>query len=368
VAREKPIHPLAERRHYVKLSPEHAALPFEVDGILLHLPEKRTPVLSDRKAFVALHLRWFAAAVLATAAAVVWYGWEATARIRWPGGSSLVGLTYGVLAGGIIVFESLLGLRRTRLFRTSRWLGSAQLWMKAHIWLGLLAVPLVVMHSGLQWGGWLSTLVAGIFALVTASGIFGWLMQNLIPRWLIEAVPEETIHSQIADVANQLGSDARRLVGMHVPATESWDLASPGMRRSGRVVMAGAPRRVGTMVERLPRARQESLQELVVPELLREAVARDIEPFLRSGRSDDRGLNKAQRCGWYFEELKRRINDRELQTVVGQLEQLCERRRQMNLQQTLHWWLHGWLSIHLPLAMMLLILLAGHIWFALRYS
>lgn len=325
-------------------------------------------MLSDRKAFVALHRRWFIATVLATAAAVVWYGWEATGRTRWPGGSSLVGLTFGVLAGGIILFESLLGLRRTQLFRTARWLGSAQLWMKAHIWLGLLAVPLVVMHSGLKWGGWLSTLVAGSFALVTASGVFGWLMQNLIPRWLIEAVPNETIHSQIADVANQLSSDARRLVGMHAPAVDTFELRSGGRLQRGNMVMAGAPRRVGTMVERLPRAKQESPQELVVPELLREAVARDIEPFLRSGLSDDRGLNKAQRCGWYFDELKRRINDRELQLVVGQLEQLCERRRQMNLQQTLHWWLHGWLSIHLPLAMMLLILLAGHIWFALRYS
>jgi hypothetical protein len=325
-------------------------------------------VLSDRKAFVALHLRWFVAAVLATVAAVVWYGWEAAGRSRWPGGSSLVGLTYGVLAGGIIVFECLLGLRRTSLFRTSRWLGSAQLWMKAHIWLGLLAVPLIVMHSGLSWGGWLSTLVAGVFALVTASGLFGWLMQNLIPRWLIEAVPAETIHSQIEDVAIQLSSDARRLVGMQVTAPETLELTPQGKRRSSKFVMAGAPRRVGTMVERLPRARQESPQELVVPEMLREAVAREIEPFLRSGRSPERGLNTTQRCTWYFEELKRRINDRELQAVVSQLEQLCDRRRQMNLQQTLHWWLHGWLSIHLPLAMILLILLVGHIWFALRYS
>ncbi len=325
-------------------------------------------MLSDRKAFVALHLRWFVAAVLATAAAVVWYGWEATGQSRWPGGSSLVGLTYGVLAGTIIVFECLLGLRRTQLFRTSRWLGSAQLWMKAHIWLGLLAVPLVVMHSGLQWGGWLSTLVAGVFALVTACGIYGWLMQNLIPRWLIEAVPTETIHCQIEEVALQLSSDARRLVGMPVVAPATLELTSRRNQSNNRLLMAGAPRQVGTLLERLPRARQESQQQLVIPEVLREAVARDVEPFLRSGHSAERGLNIAHRSSWYFEELKRRINERELQTVVSQLEQLCERRRQMNLQQTLHWWLHGWLCIHLPLAAMLLILLLGHIWFALRYS
>lgn len=331
-------------------------------------------MLSDRKAFVALHLRWFVAAVMLTAAAVIWYGMEAAGslpgipgRLRWPGGSSIVGLTYGVIAGGIIVFESLLGLRRTKWFRTRRRLGSAQIWMKAHIWLGLVAVPLVVMHSGLQWGGWLSTLVAGAFSIVTASGIFGWYMQNLIPRWLMEAAPEETIHSQIDSVAAQLSADARRVVGLHTRVAEEHELTGE-LRRSGNLIVAGAPRRVGTMVERLPRRERESPQELVIPPLLREAVENDIEPFLRSGTSRERGLHRTQRGAWYFEELRRRINDRELQGVVDSLEQLCERRRQMNTQRILHFWLHGWLTVHLPLAMALLILLVGHIWFALKYS
>lgn len=323
-------------------------------------------MLGDRQAFVALHLRWFVAAILATAGAIAWYFWEAHGKIRWPGGGSLVGLTYGMIAGSIIVFECLLGLRRTKLFRTSRWLGPAQFWMKAHIWLGLLAVPLVIMHSGWQWGGWLSTFVAGIFALVTASGIFGWYMQNLIPRWLIEAVPEETIHSQIDAVAAQLAADARRVVGLHAPLAEMHELSA--RKRSEHLVVAGAPRRVGTMVERVPRPQQETPQELVIPQLLRDAVQNDLEPFLLTGKSRERGLQTTHRAAWYFEEVRRRINDRELQNVVSTLEKLCERRRQMNTQQVLHFWLHGWLSLHLPLAMMLLILLAAHIWFALRYS
>ena len=325
-------------------------------------------MLGDRQAFVALHLRWFLAASVATGGAIAWYVFETLGTTRWPGGSSLVGLTYGIIAAVIIVFECLLGLRRTRFFRTSRWLGSAKFWMKAHIWLGLLAVPLVVMHSGCQWGGWLSTFVAGAFALVTGSGIFGWYMQNLIPRWLIEAVPEETIHSQIDAVAIQLCADARRVVGLHVPLVESHERSVHVSRSAGNLVTAGAPRRVGTMVERVPRPKQESPQELAIPQLLRDAVENEIEPYLLTGKSPDRGLHTTHRGVWYFEELRRRINDRELQTVVSTLEQLCERRRQMNTQQVLHFWLHGWLSIHLPLAMLLLILLAAHIWFALRYS
>jgi hypothetical protein len=329
--------------------------------------KKSIPVLSDRKAFLTLHLRWFVAVVAATALAVGWYAAQSFGRNRWPGGGSLVGLTFGVLAAVIILFECLLGLRRTRWFRTARWLGSAQLWMKAHIWLGLFAVPLVLMHSGFRWGSWLSTLVAGVFGLVTASGLFGWYMQNLIPRWLIEAVPDETIHSQLDDLAEQLCADARRIAGLHDATAERRELLASQGRRSANVVSTGAARRVGTMVERSPRPQHEP-EEVVVSAVVQQAVIQEIEPFLRSGQSRDRGLQSAQRSGWYFEELRRRIDDRKLQATIGNLERLCERRRQMNLQRTLHFWLHGWLSIHLPLAMALLILLVAHIWFALRYS
>jgi hypothetical protein len=326
-------------------------------------------VLSDRKAIVTLHGKWIVAVGAATVAAVAWYGIACWGQSRWPGGSSVVGLTYGVIAAAIIVFECLLGLRRTRLFRTARWLGSAQLWMKAHIWLGLLAVPLVVMHSGLDWGGWLSTLLAGTFGLVTASGLFGLWMQNVIPRRLLEAVPDETIYSEIDQVAQQLAADARRLVGLHSLASDvDSPEASANSRRKQPRVVSGAARKVGTSVEISPRPRYELAPEAIAPPALQNAVVQDIEPFLLSGRSERQALQLAQRCGWYFEELRRRIDAPESQTVVSKLEQLCERRRQMNLQQTLHFWLHGWLNVHLPLAAALLILLVGHVWFALRYS
>jgi hypothetical protein len=243
--------------------------------------------------------------------------------------------------------------------------------MKAHIWLGLVAVPLVLMHSGFHWGGWLTTLVAGAFALVTASGIFGLYMQNVIPRRLLEAVPDETIHSQIDDLARQLATDARRLVGVRdedALAADGLDQSAYQGKRTSKVVASGAPRRVGTIVERSPRPKQELPQELVAPPFLQAAVLQDIEPFLLTGRSARYGFHSPQHCGWYFDELRRRTNAPELLPAVGKLEQLCERRRQMNLQRTLHFWLHGWLSIHLPLALVLLILLVGHIWFALRYS
>jgi hypothetical protein len=58
----------------------------------------------------------------------------------------------------------------------------------------------------------------------------------------------------------------------------------------------------------------------------------------------------------------------ELRGLIGQLEELCERRRQLNVQRRLHFWLHNWLWIHWPLSVALMLLLIGHIILAMRFG
>lgn len=318
-------------------------------------------MLSDRQALFTLHRWWLLGAIAVTLGVAVVYVLAARDRQQLPGGSSPIGLAYGAIAALIILFECALVLRRTWLFRTFRGLGSAQFWMKAHIWLGLLAVPLVLMHSGFRWGGWLSTLVAGCFALITASGIFGLVMQTIVPRMMLELLPEETIHAQIDDIAGQMVADARRLVGLLEAEDERFELPAR------ELVISGFPRKVGTIVERVPRPDRELPAVVNVPSALQDALRNDIEPFLRSGASPQLGLHTKQRSSWYFEELRRRIESQEAQLIVTTLERFCDRRRQMNLQRRLHFWLHGWLHVHVPLAAVLLALLVGHVVFAWRY-
>ena len=69
----------------------------------------------------------------------------------------------------------------------------------------------------------------------------------------------------------------------------------------------------------------------------------------------------------WWSRLRQRVAP-ELRTLVGQLEELCERRRQLNVQKALHFWLHNWLWLHLPLSIALMILLAAHVVFALRFG
>src|SRR6516164_5768605 len=135
-------------------------------------------VLIDRANW-HLHRRWFAFCLILLVAATGWYLSEAVGAAEWPGGSSAPGFTFGVAGGLIILFEFLLWPRRK--VRTWR-IGSAQSWLRAHIWLGLLCLPLLVLHSGLRLGGTLSTVLMALLVLVIASGVWGLILQNLLPK------------------------------------------------------------------------------------------------------------------------------------------------------------------------------------------
>ena len=88
------------------------------------------------------------------------YGVCSIGKSRWPGGSSPVGLLLGVLGSLIMLFEFLLWPRKkVRAWR----IGAARAWMRAHIWLGFLTVPLIVLHSGFSLGGQLSSLLMILF-------------------------------------------------------------------------------------------------------------------------------------------------------------------------------------------------------------
>lgn len=327
-------------------------------------------MLSDRQNLLRLHLLWLLGTLALSIAAVGWYYVEYSRGSRLPGGGSWPGLTFGIVAGLIILFEFALWPRKTSLFRTSRWLGKTQIWMKAHIWLGLLSVSLVFMHSGFHWGGTYTTLFAGFFAAVILSGLFGLLMQNLLPRLLLDAIPGETVASQIDEVAGQYADDARRLVAMYcddIPETHaaSHQLQLTAGGRDGKPLV-GVRRHVGMQVKRSLNPEIERPQRTSSPELVR-GLTTDVEPYLRSGNNPRGLLGTRQKNRWYFEDLRRK-SPPEVHAAVDAIEELCDRRRQLHLQQRIQFWLHSWLIVHLPLSAILVVLLIGHVLLALRYS
>jgi hypothetical protein len=327
-------------------------------------------VLIDRRNLWKLHGRWIAVTG-AIALAAIGLVWVLTLRSgRWPGGGSAPGLILGSLAAVIILFELAIVLKKTRWLRTARWALSAQTWMKAHIWFGLLTVPLVLLHSGGKLGGTLTIVLLAVFAVAIASGVWGLTVQNLLPKMLLEAAPAETIYSQIDSVGRQYAEEAQRLVSLACGDDDrelvgaSANAVPEYIATGGGLPIAGAARHVGPQIERRPHP--ASQQRTVVPsEAIQNAMTNDIEPFLNRGMSA--ALGSRQRNQWYFDDLRQRV-PRELRGLAGQLEELCERRRQLNVQRRLHFWLHNWLWLHLPLSVALVWLLVAHVIGALVYS
>jgi len=324
-------------------------------------------VLIYGRNFWKLHGRWLMAMLLGSVVAIAATIGAALPTGRWPGGGSLTGLILGSLAAAIFVFELAIVVKKTKRFRTARWLLSAQAWMKAHIWLGLFTVPLVVLHSGGRLGGTLTTVFAIVFALVIASGLWGLVLQNLLPRLLLEAAPAETVYSQIDGVGAQYAGEARRLVLLACGdgnSSATGELVAPAAAASAHI--RGAARHVGLQVQRSPHPASDLPRTTPSPAIQR-ALAGEIHPYLLTGASPNQSLGSRQKNSWYFDDLRLRVAP-ELRALVDQLDELCERRRQLNLQRMLHFWLHNWLWVHLPLSIVLLILLIAHVVFALRFG
>jgi hypothetical protein len=313
-----------------------------------------------------LHRPWCALFVLGTAGAIGWYAFSCLGAEKLPGGGSLPGFTFGVIGGAICLFEFLLWPRKKK--RTWR-VGRVQVWMRAHIWLGLLSLPLLVLHSGFTLGGALSSWLMILFLVVIASGVWGLILQQVLPRRMLADIPAETIYSQIPRVRGQFRDEAERLVlatcgpdedGQALSVTAGDEEAAPAPHMViGRVRTAGRVqgRVLETVIPQTPVPDSEPLR-LVFREV--------IDPYLQADETRSSPLHERKRAAAVFQDLKTKL-DPAAHPAVDALEGLCEQRRQLDAQARMHFWLHSWLSVHLPLSVALILLMFVHVFVALKY-
>jgi hypothetical protein len=314
-------------------------------------------------------LRWIVGICAVTAVAAAAYGAEWSAAGRLPGGSSRTGLAAGIAGGLIIVFELLLWPRR----RVRSWrIGSAQAWLRAHVWLGLLAVPLVLMHARLLFiGGLLNWALMTLFLVVIASGVWGLVLQQYIPRALLEHVPAETIYDQIDRVAGQHCDEIEKLVD----ALCERDPTAADEGHGGHAEDADVDddeHEVVTGFRSMTGIQGKVIETLAVytsiPGTLaiRRRFFEEIRPYLRDGGRSGSPLATTHHAASLFG-LLRETAPSDARPLVDRLEQACNQRRQFDLQARLHGWLHGWLLVHVPLSVALGVLLAIHVPVALWY-
>ncbi len=242
-------------------------------------------------------------------------------------GGTPLGLLFGSVAFGIFLFAAALGIRKKKRL----WpIGSVQTWLKAHLWLTILTLPLVVLHSGFRLGGPHTMGLVGLYALVMASGIFGVILQHFLPSLMRANLPREVVFEQIPYLQAHLLESAQK---MRAQVAETAALGVGGDTS---------------------------------PQVLCTFLDKECLPYLAIKSSRNPNLKSSQAAAETFKMLRVNVHP-EWRPKVGEIQAWCESRRLMDLQTKFQHWLHGWLLLHVPSSMALIIVTVWHAWMGLRF-
>jgi hypothetical protein len=265
-----------------------------------------------------------------------------------------------------------------------------QRWLRAHIWLTLLTVPLILLHSGFHLGGPMTTLLMSLYAIVMVSGIYGIALQQRMPTLMKERLPAEIVYEQIPNIRAQLCASAESLRNTyrHEPAqTMSADrpmspptpttlstaalpdvsghavLKTPSAieKPMGGGTVGGTP--IGPAALRVsdnPDATDvDAVADAASEKVLADFIERQLLPYLSARRGERFNLGNANHAAEIFRHLKLRVAG-VYRPRVDEMQGWCDERRLLDVQTRLQHWLHGWLLVHVPLSFLLLVLTTWH--------
>lgn len=319
------------------------------------------PVGLDMKLNRAAHIPWALLVLALSAFATLLYlaafhPQRVPANLRFfgetpPGPATIgghpLGLALGTLAFGVFLFAALLGARKRmpRLFP-----GHIQTWLRAHIWLTVLTIPLILLHSGFRLGSPMTTLLMVLYAVVMLSGFYGLFLQQKLPAWMKDTLPAELVYEQIPNVRAQLMTAALRLQRALKVERVQIAPALPGP------AMSAPARELSVSPETSPEAEKA---DRASEELLLQFIERDLLPYLEARRGEKLRLGHQRESDDTFRYLGLRVSA----PYRGRVEEMrawCDERRRLDLQVRMHHWLHGWLFVHAPLSFLLLLFTAWH--------
>jgi len=317
---------------------------------------------------------WAILSLAIFAVSTVVYVFYALNAPQGPRGGSTIGLLFGGIGFAFMLFAAFLGARK----RVPTWrIGRAQAWMRGHLWLGFLALPMILFHGGFHFGGTLTHVLIWLLIITVLSGVFGAALQHYLPRTMTSEVPLETIYDEIAHVRSLLRKEADGAVesicgslGLGNASREEGHraggftalrtmAASAVPLRTSAAVSAGASAAVAAAPEIILLSEEESAP-------LRRFYIQEMRPFLENPKQRGHRLGDAQKAAGAFAGL------RTLLPVAGHaalddLSDICDEARQLRRQERLHHWLHDWLLLHIPLSLALILLGAIHAVMALRF-
>src|SRR5215472_1378128 len=320
------------------------------------------------------HRAWAIATFAILAASAIVYLLDVLNASEGPRGGSVVGLLFGIMGFGLMIFAALLGARK----RVPTWrLGRAQAWMRGHLWLGLLALPIILFHGGFHFGGTLTRVLMWLLIVTVSSGLFGAALEHYLPRVMTAEVPLETIYDEIDHVRLRLREEADQTVEAVCGNLGFAKSSTEGTRRAGGftalrpIAAAAVPLRTSAAVSAGASAAVATAPEIILlteeeRAPLRRFYLEEMRPFLEHPKKRGQRLADITTAGGALSGL-RTLLPAAAHAMLADLEDICDEARQLTRQERLHCWLHGWLLVHIPLSLALILLGAVHAFMAQRY-
>ena len=317
------------------------------------------------------HVRWTVGSAIAAAVSGLLYAAYALTSVNGPTGGSWAGLFFAFAGTGLILFECLLSLRKR--YPASP-IGRVSTWLKGHLWLGLFSFVLILFHTGFQWGEGLAAVLMTLFTVILLSGVLGVALQNFLPQRMTKLVPRETVYEQIPDVIQKLRFEADERVefitadlGVEQEPEEEVVMAGGRKYYFDKVQRTSAAKKVAAVEQQRKEKPQIEVDDPAIHSL-RVHYLQEIRPFLfpESEPFSEKLFATNENVAGYFRHL-RTILPVAAHEVLEDVETICEERRQLAVQRSMHHWLHGWLYVHVPLSFAFLLLILVHAVVSLRY-
>ncbi len=139
-------------------------------------------------------------------------------------GGTWLGYTLGTIGAGLIVWLTLLGVRK-RAMTPGTW--SLKAWTSAHVYLGLSLIIVATLHTGFDLGWNVHTLAWALMMIVIVSGMFGIWFYWTLPQALSEnrydedgAVTEKQMIEQLRSLDRQIHDAAQPLTAEDAAVVE----------------------------------------------------------------------------------------------------------------------------------------------------
>ena len=284
--------------------------------------------------------------------------WFALANAdHWPSGSSPPGMAFGIAGGAIILFEAAYGVRR----RLTSWqLGTRPVWLRAHLKLGLLSLPLIAMHAGFRSGGVFTTSLIVVYVLVVASGIgLSWQLRR--GDALAEVSPSR-IDALRHDHARQVRELIEQVCG--VTASDEPDVATDGHGARDHIVLA-TDRIAGHLRGRVAEVHVQRAP-LSGGEPLLSFWCEVVQPFFGAAPPKSSPLRIENSARREFAGLRGRLGAAFSETI-DRVEACCDRRRELLELERQRAWIELWSLVHQPLTVALVVMAIAHAAVAWRF-